>query len=321
MRKHFVVIFLMFISVLSFSQQNMPGKIIGQIPNVNSTKLYQIQVGAFRNSKNAENVSLRLKREGLSPVYENYFDYTRVMITGARANQIQNYLIKIRQIGFNEVIIREDKTSDTISEKWEITTPGSAFSSFEFNQDHNYIAVKNPSVESDNPVRFGKYTMSAKDVINLSDLGVIKIKDDNSKNLNISFSPINEPGREVSFSAVKAERMPESREIDIFCRTWKVVNCTTKENIGMLLFISNAGTYFFTTPGGEANSLSKWRWYNNQHKEFEYSHDNWQHYGRVEIRKLTREKMDIFDPGFFTIIPGYSSADLNTLYELVPVSY
>jgi hypothetical protein len=109
--------------------------------------------------------------------------------------------------------------------------------------------------------------------------------------------------------------------MDLFCRTWRVVNCTEPEYIGNLLFISNAGTYFFTTPDGEANGLSQWRWYGNANKEFEYSHDNWQHYGRVEILDLSINFLNIFDPGFLRIIPGYSSAGANDYWELVPVNY
>jgi len=320
MKRIFFVINLLFISGLCFSQQNLPGKIIGKIPNSSSTKLYQIQVGAFKITQNAENTSARLSREGFNPVYEKYLDFTRVMVTGIPANQIYEYLAKIKRIGFNEVIIREDNTRYAISEKWEITTPESAYTSFEFNKDYNYIAVKNPEFgDSDIPAVFGKYTMPTKNIINMNNLGVLKIGTENDNEINFSFSPIDEPGKEMRLTASKAEVMPEYAETNLLCRTWRVIDCTDTDNIGNLLFISNAGTYFFTTPDGEYNSISQWRWYDNDTKEFEYTHSNWRHYGRVEILELTRNHLKIFDPGFSTLVPGYSNAGFDDYWELVPV--
>ena len=321
MKRFFIVINLLFLSVYCFSQQNMPGRIIGQIPNNNSAKLYQIQVGAFKLIHNAEAVHFKLKREGFIPVYEKYFDYTRVKITGISANQVSNYLTKLKQIGFEEVIIREDISHNAISEKWEITTSGSAYSSFEFNQDYNYIAIKNEEFgESEKLVYFGEYTMPAKDVIQMDKLGVLRIRSDNGNNVSLSFSPLDEPGKEISFTASKAEKMQESAEIDLFCRTWKVVNCTDTYFIDNVILISKAGTYFFTTPDGESGSLSQWRWYNNNNEEFDYTHDNWEHYGRVKILELTKNYLKILDPGFNGYIPGYSSAGANDIWELVPIT-
>jgi hypothetical protein len=295
----------------------MPRKIIGQIPNSNSTKLYQIQVGAFKIYQNAENASARLKREGFSPIYEKYNDFTRVIVAKIPANQVQNYLIRIKRIGFDEVIIREDIRRGGISEKWEITTPGSPYSSFEFNNDYNYIVVENS--ESDESMHFGKYSIPSKDVIELLDFGVLKIGPDNNQT-DLSFTPINEPEKEIRLTASKAEKLPENADTDIFCRTWKVVNCTNADYIGLLLFIFNAGTYFVTTSDGESNSMSQWRWYNNKTESFEYSHDDWQYYGRAKIIELKRNYLKIYDPGYITITPGYSIGILDNYYELVPLN-
>ena len=114
MKRNIIFIYLLFLSVFCFSQQNMPRKIYGSIPNVNSTKLYEIQVGAFKIIKNADDYASILKRGGLNPVYEEYLDFTRVKITGITAKEIRSYLIKIKQLGFDEVIIREDSTKYTV---------------------------------------------------------------------------------------------------------------------------------------------------------------------------------------------------------------
>jgi len=299
----------------------MPGRIIGQIPDNSSTKLYQIQVGAFLIPQNAENAYYKLVIEGFNPVYEKYHDFTRVMITGISAAQIPNDLKKIKQAGFNEVIIREDNTRTTIAEKWEITTPGSAYSSFEFNHDSNYIAVKNAESETqDKLVQFGEYTMPARDTINMDNLGVLKIEEDNDAGVNLSFSPIDEPWTEIDLSAQKAERMPESPEIDLFCRTWKIVNSTKTSHIGDLMLFSNAGTYLVTKADGSSSFISRWRWYDDKKEEFEYSHNNWQNYGRARIIELRENYLKYFDPGYNSVIPGYSKANLNYDYELEPVN-
>lgn len=319
MKRSLFFICLLSVSALCFSQQ-LPGKIIGQIPNGNSTNTYQIQVGAFRVSQNAENASARLKREGFSPVYEKYNNLTRVIVAKIPANQVRNYLIRIKRIGFDEVIIREETRRGGISEKWKITTPGSPYSSFEFNSDYNYIVVENSdSDDSDELVRFGKYNMPSKDVIELIDYGVLKIVNDNNQT-DLSFTPINEPENEMRLTAAKAEKMPQNADTDLFCRTWRVVNCTNTDYIGLLLFISNAGTYFATTPDGETNSMSQWRWYNNKTEEFEYSHEDWQYYGRAKVIELKRNYLKIYDPGYITITPGYSKGILDNYYELVPVN-
>ena len=56
MRRLIIIINLIFISTFCFAQQNIPGKIIGRIPDAYSLKTYQIQVGAFKIPQNAENV-------------------------------------------------------------------------------------------------------------------------------------------------------------------------------------------------------------------------------------------------------------------------
>lgn len=315
----FLILGLLFLSGFCFSQ-NIPEKIIGYIPSSSSTKLFQIQVGAFQSEQNAERTALQLDREGFMFTNEKHLDYTRVIISGIPANQVIRHLMKLRKMGFDEVIIREDSTRYTISEKWEITTPGSSYSSFEFNHDGNYIAVEDNTEEKDNRVYFGEYTMPARDTINLNNLGVLKIEGDNENDTSFSFSLHDEPEKEINFAAVKAEKMPESLELDLFCRTWKVINCTESDSVGLLLFISNAGTYFFTTPDGESNEISQWRWYNNKNEEFEYSHDNWQHYGRVKIVDLKRDHLELIDPGYFTSISGYSSAGMNYQWEFVPAN-
>jgi len=318
MRRFSAVCFLVFISVYGFAQQNIPEKIIGRIPGPDSAGYYLIQVGAFKISVNAEIAVSRLKNAGLNPSTEMYLDFTRVMVRRIPASLIISQLEKLKGLGYNEVYIREDAVPITISEKWEIDSPDSMYSSFEFNHDHNYIVVEN---NSEGGIRFGEYNMPDRNTINLNELGIVKIENDTNNNVNFSFSPADEPQRRINFNAAKAETIPQSSQLDLLCRTWKVINCTDTGYIGYLLFISNAGTYFFSEPGGEANSLSQWRWSDEIIEAFEYTHDNWEHYGRADIIELKNDSLKILDPGFYTNIPGYSRGNFNNHWECIPVNY
>jgi hypothetical protein len=233
----------------------MPGKIYGPIPDINSTKLYEIQVGAYKITENAEDTFLILKRGGLDPVYEKYLDYTRVKIIRIPAREIRSYLIKIKQLGFNEVIIREDNTPCTVIEEPE------------------------PEPEPE---------------------------------------PEIEPEEEIIYEAEEPEITPELPDRDIFCRTWSIVNSDKDEHIGYIMIFSNDGTYLITNTTGET-VVAKWRWHDNEHTEFEYTHDNWRSYGRVEINQLDENSLIFKDPGFNILGRGHSTIRKDTIYELVPI--
>ena len=319
MRRIFIFSNLFFISFYCFAQ--LPGKIIGKIPDKNSPMTFQIQVGAYRLDKNAEDAFLLLKKNALTPAREKYLDFTRVMIKGIPAGQVANFLAVIREAGFNEVIIREDPPAavnkNSISEKWEINSPGSAYSSFEFNHDMHYIAVGNDDEKS---THFGEYSMPQKDTINMDNLGTAVVKSSDDAGIDFSFYHIDDPEKEMSYSASKAEPIAESPRLDLICRTWKVANCTDSDFIGYLLIISNTGTYFFTTPDGNSHSMSSWRWYGDKMEEFDYSHDNWEHYGRAKILNLKADSLELHDPGYLNSVQGYSTGNNDDYWTLVPAN-
>ena len=105
-----LVIFLnlLFISTLCFPQQNPGIKVIGGIPVPEGNTQYQIQVGAFKVTRNAERAFEKLSNASLNPVYEKHLDFTRVMVKGISARDIPLYLEKIQNTGFSEVFIRPD---------------------------------------------------------------------------------------------------------------------------------------------------------------------------------------------------------------------
>jgi hypothetical protein len=176
----------------------------------------------------------------------------------------------------------------SIDEKWEITTPGSAYSSFEFNRDRNYIAV-----EKDGPVHFGRYIMPTEDTINMEDLGVLKINEDKNE-INLSFTPVGET--EMALTALRAEKLPESLELDLFTRSWKVLRSSyNMSDSGIIVLFSRAGTYLVYEIDGSVRLLSHWRWADEGRKEFEFSHDKWETWGSVSIMELRENYLKWFE--------------------------
>jgi rare lipoprotein A len=70
-------------------------KITGRIPDASDARLYQLQVGAYRITKNAENSYGKLITASLNPSYEKYGDLTRVLIKGIKAADVPVYIEKI----------------------------------------------------------------------------------------------------------------------------------------------------------------------------------------------------------------------------------
>jgi hypothetical protein len=112
MRKLFIILNLLFFSVMCFAQQSASFKIIGKIPQTDSKQLYQIQVGAFKIYSNAETVFERLSKSSFNPKYEKYQDFTRVIIAGVNAKDVANYLERLKNLGFKEVLIRGESTDE-----------------------------------------------------------------------------------------------------------------------------------------------------------------------------------------------------------------
>ena len=108
MKRSFIFILMFLLSALCFAQQNVGIRVIGRIPDAADSKLYQMQVGAFKNSQNALNTFEKLKAASLNPSYEKYLDLTRVMIKGVRAADVPAYIERIRRAGLYEVFIKID---------------------------------------------------------------------------------------------------------------------------------------------------------------------------------------------------------------------
>jgi len=81
--------------------------------NVVPEKSYRLQVGSYRNARNAVSAFDRLKNAGLNPAYERFMDgadseYFRVVLAGVRGADVQSTAEKLGEAGFREALIREE---------------------------------------------------------------------------------------------------------------------------------------------------------------------------------------------------------------------
>jgi rare lipoprotein A len=78
------------------------------IPPLGTAKRYRVQVGAYKVTRNAVDTFDRVKGLGLEPSYERHDDYYRVVLTGIRAEDIQNIAGRLGSVGFREILVREE---------------------------------------------------------------------------------------------------------------------------------------------------------------------------------------------------------------------
>ena len=81
--------------------------------NIISDKNYRLQVGSFRNTRNAIDAFDKLKNSGLNPAYERFIasdnvEYYRVVVAGVRGTDVIKTTEKIGAAGFREALIREE---------------------------------------------------------------------------------------------------------------------------------------------------------------------------------------------------------------------
>jgi hypothetical protein len=95
--------------VSGFTQQNPPMRIIELVPTEERYwEFHQIQVGAFKIFQNAELTFNLLKAQGLNPFYEPFEDFTRVLVTGIKSDDLPLIAETLEKAGFSEIIIRPD---------------------------------------------------------------------------------------------------------------------------------------------------------------------------------------------------------------------
>ncbi len=79
-----------------------------RMPQAGDGKVYRIQVGSYRNAKNAVDAFTLIKNAGLTPAYERYNDLYRVVVAEIQSNNVQSVVNALAEAGFREVLIREE---------------------------------------------------------------------------------------------------------------------------------------------------------------------------------------------------------------------
>jgi hypothetical protein len=152
-----------------------------------------------------------------------------------------------------------DTLTNTINAKWEISNPNSAYASFEFSKDGDYIVLENEkgatlkssarlypqnslfqnktkvstrSSSSDSnlsPIHFGKYKIEGNKIILLG-FGSIDIISITAEEFTFSFT-LEATGKKEEYIANKAEEpVSSSSRTSMLCRTWLLEKVTIDES-------------------------------------------------------------------------------------------
>jgi rare lipoprotein A len=78
-------------------------------PAVKPNKIYRVQIGSYKEARNALAVFERLKDAGLNPVYERNGDYFRVVLSGIPSEEINGVYQKLGTAGFSDPLLREER--------------------------------------------------------------------------------------------------------------------------------------------------------------------------------------------------------------------
>jgi hypothetical protein len=199
-------------------------------------------------------------------------------------------------------------SKETISGKWEIGD--SSNSTFEFTTDNIYIVVGNfgqptsRAVTQQVYVYTGKYTISDSK-ITLEGFGVIEVKSFSDEAFIFSLK-LADSNESYNFQAIKQENtIASSSRTNLLCRYWKVVKVSDsdfEDDIGKGVLFSKAGTYLVTFNDG-TSGLAEWKWKNTEQTILQYSWDQWEDYGEVQIQELT--------------VSSFKLVENNTAWELV----
>lgn len=108
MKRSLILFCLLLLAAPVFTQQNSSLRIVGGIPPAGDGMSYHIQVGAYKDPRNADKALARLLDASLNPAYERHLDLFRVMIRGLSYRDLPIALEEIRALGFSELMIRAE---------------------------------------------------------------------------------------------------------------------------------------------------------------------------------------------------------------------
>ncbi|MDR2364079.1 MAG: septal ring lytic transglycosylase RlpA family protein [Spirochaetaceae bacterium] len=83
--------------------------VIPGIPPAGTGKHYRLQVGSYKAARYALAAFDKLKNLGLTPAYERYGEYYRVVLSGIKAEEVPSLTERLGTAGFPEILIREER--------------------------------------------------------------------------------------------------------------------------------------------------------------------------------------------------------------------
>ncbi|MDR0689375.1 MAG: septal ring lytic transglycosylase RlpA family protein [Spirochaetaceae bacterium] len=83
--------------------------VIPGIPAAGTGKHYRLQVGSYKAARYALAAFDKLKNLGLTPAYERYGEYYRVVLSGVKAEEVPSLTERLGTAGFPEILIREER--------------------------------------------------------------------------------------------------------------------------------------------------------------------------------------------------------------------
>jgi hypothetical protein len=76
---------------------------------IKPNSVYRVQVGSYKEARNALSTFERLKNAGLCPVYERHGDYFRVVLSGIPSEEVSGVLQKVSASGFRDPLLRRER--------------------------------------------------------------------------------------------------------------------------------------------------------------------------------------------------------------------
>jgi len=78
------------------------------IPQGYTGKNYRVQVGSYRQAQYAVEAYEKLKSAGLTPAYERYGEFYRVVLPGIKQSELNTLAERLGRAGFREAMLREE---------------------------------------------------------------------------------------------------------------------------------------------------------------------------------------------------------------------
>ncbi|KRB53971.1 hypothetical protein ASD98_20325 [Flavobacterium sp. Root186] len=161
---------------------------------------------------------------------------------------------------------KENTEKVSISKKW-IVQNSTEFESVEFDENGNYIIIKNGnskfSKKNAEIIVFGTYEVLDTDILLLSNFGSMKVDDSDPNNITFSIKYEGSDTYTYQLKVTKAAEFTSTPKTDLLCdNTWKRIKKEEIKDTVSLVNFSKAGTCFtnFSITSQSSMEFGKWQW-------------------------------------------------------------